>query len=371
MEVLKVSSPDEMTEFREFSRMLYAEDARFRTYDGEAHYKALQSSISPAAGQRQIHVQAFLIKSGNATLGRGAAILNRDHLAKFNDNVGFFGFFESIDSYEPASRILQTIEACLSGQGCSHIRGPVSPTLNEYPGILVAGFEQEGSPFTSYNKRYYQRLLEQAGYFKKIDLLAFEVLRSNDISRFDRRAEQIKRDGVRIRPVSLIHVVSDLTRVWHVYEEAFSENWSEVAIPRKEFVTSIAQMLPFVSRTFLQIAEVDREIVGFALAMPDTRRIDSLPMALLNAVAILKELASLRRCPRARIPLLGIRRDFRGSGLDFLLIRSIWRACLDQGVEVAELSWVLETNLKMIKPIRRIGGSETKRWRIFEKELAQ
>ncbi len=45
----------------------------------------------------EAEIQTFLAYKDGQAVGRIAAIVNRAHNQRFNDKLGFFGFFESID----------------------------------------------------------------------------------------------------------------------------------------------------------------------------------------------------------------------------------------------------------------------------------
>ena len=51
----------------------------------------------------------FLAKQGKETVGTIAAILNNRHNEIHEENVGFFGFFEVIDNYQVAEKLLDKV----------------------------------------------------------------------------------------------------------------------------------------------------------------------------------------------------------------------------------------------------------------------
>ena len=72
--------------------------------------------------------------------GGSPAILNREHIERYQRRRGFFGFFECRDDQEAAN-------GCSTRQGWfeereSHcLRGPINPSLNYHLGLLVEGFD--------------------------------------------------------------------------------------------------------------------------------------------------------------------------------------------------------------------------------------
>lgn len=76
----------------------------------------------------------------------------------------------------------------------------------------------------------------------------------------------------------------------------------------------------------------------------------------------------------ARVPLMGVRKQFHNTSLGMTLAFSIIDAPrkqgLARGIQAIELSWILENNLPMRAILDRIGGKIYKRYRIYEKTLS-
>ena len=51
-------------------------------------------------------MQFFLAKKNNKTVGRIAAIVDEKHNEIHNEKTGFFGFFETIEDYGVAEKLL-------------------------------------------------------------------------------------------------------------------------------------------------------------------------------------------------------------------------------------------------------------------------
>ena len=80
-------------------------------------------------------IQPFLAFDNTGQIvGRVAAIVNGMHLKKYNDNTGFFGFFECVEDYSIAKALLDTASEWLKEQGLTHVRGPANPSMNEVSG---------------------------------------------------------------------------------------------------------------------------------------------------------------------------------------------------------------------------------------------
>jgi len=75
----------------------------------------------------------------------------------------------------------------------------------------------------------------------------------------------------------------------------------------------------------------------------------------------------------ARVPLMGVRREYQqsrlGPTLAFLVIDAVRKRLGERGVETVELGWILEGNSGMRNIIETIGGAVYKRYHVYQKEL--
>ena len=118
-------------------------------------------------------IQTFLAYRGKEVVGRIGAILNQGHINRYDDQRGFFGFFESIDDQEVANALFDAARDWFADQGIFKLRGPVNPSLNATLGLLIDGFDSPPTFMMTYNPPYYERLIENYGFRKTQDLYAF------------------------------------------------------------------------------------------------------------------------------------------------------------------------------------------------------
>ncbi len=98
-------------------------------------------------------------------VGRVAAFYNND-LAKLETlPTGGCGFFESIDSSEVATLLLDSARDWLKSKGLEAMDGSVNlGSRDKFWGVLVDGFEHPPVYGMNYNPPYYQRLFEEYGF---------------------------------------------------------------------------------------------------------------------------------------------------------------------------------------------------------------
>ena len=100
-------------------------------------------------------------------VGTIAAFINHEHNRYHDENIGFFGLFESIDDATVAGVCwTMPLTEWVRARGADAIRGPANFTTNEECGLLVDNFSQPVI-MMPYNPPYYAALVEQAPVSKK------------------------------------------------------------------------------------------------------------------------------------------------------------------------------------------------------------
>ncbi|MBW2459346.1 MAG: hypothetical protein JRI68_32940 [Deltaproteobacteria bacterium] len=102
--------------------------------------------------------------------GRITASIDRGHLERHGEDVGFFGFMDTIDDGDVAHALLDRAAAWLRGRGMKRIRGPLSLSINEESGCLIDGFDSPPMIMMPHHLPYQGGLIEQAGFHKVKDL---------------------------------------------------------------------------------------------------------------------------------------------------------------------------------------------------------
>ena len=75
-------------------------------------------------------------RTGTASAsGAVTAQIDREHLDRYKDATGFFGFLDTIDDEEVARALLARAESWLRGKGMKRARGPLSLNINEEIGL--------------------------------------------------------------------------------------------------------------------------------------------------------------------------------------------------------------------------------------------
>ena len=322
------------------------------------------------------HAEAafFLAQRDGRPVGRIEAIVNHAHNRFHDDRVGFFGAFESESDQSVSDALLSCAARWLRRRGMQVMRGPVTHSTNEECGLLVDGFEEPPMIGMPYNPPYYVGLLEGFGLAKAKDLYAWEVLAGQTIpDKIQRVADIVRKStNVVIRLVNFGDYTSEIRRAMSVYNASWIRNWGFVPLTEAEFVHAAEQIRPLLEHfpEGALLAEVDGRTIGFCLAVVDANQaLARVRNGRLFPFGFWTLYRGLKRVDQARVMALGVRPEFRHSGIDALIYLELLSRGQRLGFRRAEISWTLEDNRAMNRAIR-LGGRHHKTYRLYDAPLA-
>jgi ribosomal protein S18 acetylase RimI-like enzyme len=84
---------------------------------------------------------------------------------------------------------------------------------------------------------------------------------------------------------------------------------------------------------------------------------------------ILKVLKESKQSKKLLMMLGGVKKEFRGKGIDVLMGVKILESAINQKMESLDSHLVLEDNTRMRGEYERVGGKVVKKFRIYQKTL--
>ncbi len=319
--------------------------------------------------------QRWLALRGKTPVGRISAQIDQLHLEHHQDQAGFFGMIEAEDRQETYDALFAAAETWLKDQGMRRALGPFNLSINQECGMLVEGFDTRPSMLMGHALPYMPRRVEQSGYHKEQDLIAFMI--AADAPPTPIRNLVLKKTAKRIstRTVSKKGFQEELALVFEIFNDAWAGNWGFVPFTGREIVQLGKDLKPILNADFVRIASVDGEPAAFMAILPNINEVIADLNGRLLPFGWLKLLwrMTVRYPKSARMLLMGVRKEYQdsllGAGLAYRLICDTQEAVLKRGIRKVELSWVLESNIGVRDIIREFGGVEYKRYRIFGKDL--
>jgi len=325
-------------------------------------YKVLNREKNPFF--RHNPAEFYLAFRNGEPVGRIAAITNRLHNEYHKDKAGFFGFLEAVEDPEVFAALLKTVEKWLKERGCDKMLGPMNPSTNDEVGFLIEGFTTPPYLMMPHNPPYYDRVMRELGYTKAKDLYAY--LLNKDIlpplTKLERVSQAIlKRKKVTLRPLNMKNFKDELEFVRTVYNDAWSRNWGFVPMTPEEFDFVANDFKQIIDPELALVAEYEGEPAGFALSLPNYNEVFAkIPSGRLFPTGIFTFLTQKKKIHSIRVITLGVRQKYQHLGLSGLFIMETIQRGIRRGYDTAELSWILEDNDLMNRPLIRLKPNSTK-----------
>ncbi len=313
----------------------------------------------------------FIARQGKETVGTIVAILNNRYNQVHEENVGFFGFFETIQDYQVAEKMLDTVMDWAKMKKLDRIRGPENYSQNEVCGLLVDGFETPPVILMSHNPPYYQNFVERYGFTKAMDLWAYCMDTNTPIpERVVKVVERIKaRCNVTFRTINKKDYFNELARVKQVYNHAWEKNWGFVPATDHEIDHIAEELIQIIDPDIVFFAEIDGKPIGFSLAVPDVNQALKKINGRLFPFGIFKLLYYSKKIHRLRVVIMGVIEEYRNKGIDSVFYLETYRKGVEKGYNWGEFSWILENNDPMNTALKNIGARVYKTYRIYEKKV--
>ena len=368
--IVPVRTSAELKRFIRLPARLFAGDVNF-VPPLELERKDALTSKNPLF--EHLEAQYFLAVRDGRDVGRISAQI--DQLVQ-DKQLGFFGLIAAEDDADVFAALFTAAESWLREHGRTRVQGPFNLSINEETGLLIDGFDTPPMIFMAHDPRYAARRIEAQGYTKAKDVIAYlyDVVKGfpEKVMRLVHRAEN---SGVRIRHIDMSRLEDEFKLVMEIFNDAWSQNWGFVPFTEHEFVHMAKGMKPLLDPTWTAVAEYEGKPVAFAILIPNLNEVIRDFGGSLFPFNIIRMLVRLKRGVKSgRVPLMGVRRSFAGGMVGgmvpLLMIYSLQKNARPKGMQIAELSWILEDNRPMRSMIEALDARAYKTYRVYEKRLS-
>lgn len=334
----------------------------------------MKTRLSPKKNPYFAHSRAkyFLAYRNSEIVGRIAATVNVNYNKFHNENIGFFGFFESIDDQAVADSLFEAAANYLREEKADAMRGPANFSSNDDWGLLFDGFDKPPVVLMPYNPRYYIGLLEGYGFIKAMDLYAYWMDKHEMTNRLIRTAELLKkRSKILFRKIDIARFREEVELVRQIYNAAWEKNWGFVPMTEREFDHIAKDMKLILDPELVIIAEDKGKPVGFSLGLPNINQALIHLNGRLFPTGLFKLLHYKKKIHQVRVLTMGVIPEYRNRGIDAVFYYETFKNGTAKGYDSGEFSWVLENNEAMNKAASNMGAKLYKTYRIYEYNLTK
>lgn len=377
MDVRPLANRHEFTAFFQFPWRHYADDVNWVPPLLSMRRQLLDASKHPA--WKYMDGEFFAAWRDGQMIGTVVGFINHEHNRYHQENIGFFGLFETVNDLDAAAGLLDAAGEWLRRRGVDAIRGPASFTTNEECGLLVKNFDRP-MVMMPYNPPYYAELIEAAGFEKAMDVHCMYMDRalieaSDTLARLEKLVERAsRRSGIAVRRFRARRKQAEFKLFRDIYNAAWVKNWGFIPMSDEELEALVADLGMLVEPELAFFAEITGEPAGFALSIPNFN--EALHQAFPRpGVPELYTLAQVfwhwkvrRSIKSVRMPLMGVKQEHRGKGVELALFLELMKALLPSRYDYLDSGWILETN-PLISISLNLGSQIYKTHRFYEKSL--
>lgn len=317
----------------------------------------------------------FMAYDDGKPVGRIAGIINNVVNEKTGKKTLRFGWVDFIDDTRVSEALFRAVEVWGRSKGMEEIVGPLGFSDMDPEGMLVEGFDQEGTMATIYNYPYYPKHLEAMGFEKEADWVEFRMTVPDGIpERYQRISDIIKRKYELSTPkyTSAKKLVKDYGQeIFQLINEAYSELYGYSPLTPRQINRYISMYIPVLRLDNISlIVDKDKKLIGVGIAMP------SMSKALIKCrgrmfpfgwIHLLKALRGQNDV--VDLLLVAVKPEYQSKGVNSLLFTDLIPCFIKNGYKFAESNPELELNQKVQSQWGYFETRQHKRRRAYRKPL--
>jgi GNAT superfamily N-acetyltransferase len=370
VEIREVQSKQELATFIRYPLHLYKDNPYYVPSMYADELNSLRKDRNPAFAVDQAHY--WLAYRDGEVVGRVAGIYVPDDEKKWGKKQVRFGWLDFIDDIEVVRALMEKVESWAKELGMEGIHGPLGFTDMDREGMLVEGFETIATLATGFNYPYYKDRMEELGYVKDIDWLNFTITMETEYeARIARAAELVsKRYNLHMYKGPKSGLKKLGPQIFDVIEEAYRELYGTVPLTKGQVDAYIKNYFGLAIIDYVPIVlDENDKVVAFGITFPSFSVALQKSQGRLFPFGFIHFLAAMKKNEVADLYLVGVRDEYRGKGLNSMLMDQIYHVFKKNHVRFVDTNLNLETNNDIQAMWKYFGTKLNKRFRCFVKQL--
>ncbi|MGB7362482.1 MAG: GNAT family N-acetyltransferase, partial [Rhodococcus sp. (in: high G+C Gram-positive bacteria)] len=303
----------------------------------------------------------------------------------YEDRSGYFGYFECVDDEEVSHALLDAAAAWALDRKLTTLVGPLSPSVLWNAGLLVHGNDIPPLVGMPHNPPYYESHVESWGMRSVKEFHSFFHEDPHTLATspaFERKHSLAmrwkKRSSVVIRTMDRSSFDDDVEKLRLLYNKAFKSFWGFTPVEPDEIQALVATMRPILDPEIVLFAELDGQVVGFVMGIPDVNK--AARDAVRSRFGIVRDLHTLwrwrgpggqARRKHVRLDMMFVDPECPDRGVSAMLIFELFERIHNRGYDSVEAAPVQIDGgwFRSMRSSYPVDPSRT--YRIYSRDLAQ
>lgn len=374
VEIRKVQTKKELKEFIHFANDLYKGDEYYAPSLISDDYNTFDPKKNGAFDFCQ--AQMFLAYKEGKVTGRVMAIINNRANETWKVKQVRYGWIDFINDEEVAKALLDAVAAWGKERGMTDIAGPLGFTDFDPEGMLVEGFERVATMIGIYNYPYYPQILEKLGYTKETDWMEYRITIPDELpERYYKYADiVIAKNKLNVRKVTrrMINKENYGRKFFKLINETYYKLYGFSLLSDKQIDAYTKLYLGLLDTRMVSFVENEKgELVAAGVTMPDLTAALQKCGGKLFPFGWFHLLKAIfwKPCDTLDMLLVGVREDYRGKGLNAVLVTDLYPRLKAMGFKYAETTAELETNDSIQAMWKYFEREQHKRRRVYAKKI--
>lgn len=370
--IKEVVSKKDLWSWVRFPNQLYKTNEAFVPFLENDEFETFSLDKNPAYAFCE--TKLFLAYKNDEIVGRIAGLVNHAYNKKWEKNAIRFTRFDFIDDYEVSQALFDQVVAWGKERAYTEIMGPIGFSDIDHEGMLVEGFDQLNMSITFYNHPYYLDHMERLGLVKDIDWIEYKIQIPEEMNpTIERMANHVAKKGA-------YHVVTYTDRK-ELYKEAFpafelidlaySKLYGTVPLTKELIKSTIDAYIPLVNMKYIcAVKDNEDKMVAFAIVVPSIAKALKKSNGKLLPLGIVRMLKALKgKNDTLEMFLVAVDPTLQTLGIPALIIHSLLKTLMENGVRYCETGPMLETNKAIHSLWRHFDKEQHKRRRCYIKQI--
>lgn len=374
VEIRKVQTKKELKEFIHFANDLYKGDEYYAPSLISDDYNTFDPKKNGAFDFCQ--AQMFLAYKEGKVAGRVMAIINNRANETWKVKQVRYGWIDFINDEEVAKALLDAVAAWGKKRGMTDIAGPLGFTDFDPEGMLVEGFERVATMIGIYNYPYYPQILEKLGYTKETDWMEYRITIPDELpERYYKYADiVIAKNKLNVRKVTrrMVNKENYGRKFFKLINETYYKLYGFSLLSDKQIDAYTKLYLGLLDTRMVSFIENENgELVAAGVTMPDLTAALQKCGGKLFPFGWFHLLKAIfwKPCDTLDMLLVGVREDYRGKGLNAVLVTDLYPRLKAMGFKYAETTAELETNDSVQAMWKYFEREQHKRRRVYAKKI--
>ena len=374
VEIRKVQTKKELKEFIHFANDLYKGDEYYAPSLISDDYNTFDPKKNGAFDFCQ--AQMFLAYKEGKVAGRVMAIINNRANETWKVKQVRYGWIDFINDEEVAKALLDAVAAWGKERGMTDIAGPLGFTDFDPEGMLVEGFERVATMIGIYNYPYYPQILEKLGYTKETDWMEYRITIPDELpERYYKYADiVIAKNKLNVRKVTrrMVNKENYGRKFFKLINETYYKLYGFSLLSDKQIDAYTKLYLGLLDTRMVSFIENENgELVAAGVTMPDLTAALQKCGGKLFPFGWFHLLKAIfwKPCDTLDMLLVGVREDYRGKGLNAVLVTDLYPRLKAMGFKYAETTAELETNDSVQTMWKYFEREQHKRRRVYAKKI--